>query len=127
MRISDWSSDVCSSDLRAEVEDLLQGSGAFEAPPIGLRLRSQEHFWVVSGCRDGGYFLTAYRYPSDRFEGIRFAAFLQSHDRTGIGFPPPSSPPGGHLARCPHSRSSGYICFTREVGRDGLVGSQSLF
>src|SRR3546814_20117838 len=35
MRISEWSSDVCSSDLRADVELAGQLSGVFDAPPPG--------------------------------------------------------------------------------------------
>lgn len=115
-----------SPEDMAAAAALLQASGAFDAPPVGLRLRSQEHFWVVSGCRDGRFFLTAYRYPSDRFDGIRFAEFLAAHDATGIPFPAPASPLGGHLSRCPDSRSRGYVCFTRQVGADGLVGWGSL-
>src|SRR3546814_19717979 len=32
MRISDWSSDVCSSDLRVAVEDLVAAGPTFDAP-----------------------------------------------------------------------------------------------
>src|SRR3546814_2245123 len=38
MRISDWSSDVCSSDLRADHRLARLGTGAAGRPPSGSRL-----------------------------------------------------------------------------------------
>lgn len=111
----------------AEIAGLLEASGAFDAPPVGLRLRSHEHFWVVSGCRRGRFFLTAYRYPSDRWERIRFVDFLRARDGTGVPIPEPSSPLRGQQARCSEIWSHAGICFTLQVGAEGLVGPQSLF
>src|SRR3546814_9899232 len=45
MRISDWSSDVCSSDLEAEKEtwqNLILHQESMKPPRIGLRLRHRQ-------------------------------------------------------------------------------------
>src|SRR3546814_15703326 len=41
MRISDWSSDVCSSDLRSEADGEIIGFVAVEQPPRELRRLAQ--------------------------------------------------------------------------------------
>src|SRR3546814_12569590 len=59
MRISDWSSDVCSSDLRAafEVDPVLAGEMIFRATdevwaPIGTEMRSLAEQWHAPGKVD---------------------------------------------------------------------------
>ncbi|HZH27460.1 MAG TPA: hypothetical protein VEY95_09800 [Azospirillaceae bacterium] len=42
-------------------------TSGFKAPPPGARLPAGGYYWLVSGCWQGRYFLTAYDYPSDRF------------------------------------------------------------
>src|SRR3546814_14565488 len=39
MRISDWSSDVCSSDLAVKVEDYVEAARAMGNPPLRIALR----------------------------------------------------------------------------------------
>lgn len=120
-RATDW----LSPGEVAELERLLAESGAFAAPPAGLRMTSNNRYWVVSGCHDGHFFLTGYRFPSPRFDGLRFVNFLAAHDTTGIPFP---SPPDGLTDvsnRCPALRRNdpeASACFVVEVGDDGLVG-----
>jgi hypothetical protein len=116
---------LTGADL-AELGALLEVSGAFDAPPVGIRLHAQEHFWIVSGCRGGRFFLTAYRYPSDRWDRVRFVGFLRARDRTGVPIPAPLPPPRGQRARCTEIWRQGGLCFTLQVGAGGLVGPQSL-
>ena len=107
-------------------EALLEDSGAFDPPPVGLRLNSRSHYWIVSGCRDGRFFLTGYRYPSERFDAIRFASVLRSVDRTGVAFPRlPSEAQARSVENCYRGRGSTLDnprCFWVEIGADGLVG-----
>lgn len=107
----------------AELEEAMFASGVFTPPPVGLRLDSEGFFWVVTGCHRGDYFLTGYRYPSNRWDDIRFDEFLFERDRLDaqIRRPPdrlPNLPVGG----CRQRTQREGTCFTVEVGEDGLVG-----
>lgn len=117
---------VLSPGEFAEFEALLLASGVFEPPPGGLRLNSRGHYWIVSGCRDGAYFLTGYRYPSDRYDRLQFVPFLESRDRTGIAFPNLPTPTRARsVERCPRGRGTTLDnprCYWVEIGEDGLVG-----
>ena len=117
---------VLSPDEFAEFEALLQASAVFDPPPVGLRLNSRSHYWIVSGCRNGRYFLTGYRYPSERYDQIQFVPFLKSRDRTGVTFPILPSPARARFVqRCPRGRDTTLDnprCYWVEVGEDGLVG-----
>ncbi len=119
---------VSAADV-ADLEDRLAASGAFDPPPVGLRLNSQNFYWLVMGCRAGRFFLTGYDYPSPRFEAIRFVDWIAAQDRTGVALPRPDS----RLAiqpttRCPNlSRDEGRRpCFDVQIGEDDLVGTGSL-
>src|SRR3546814_1204797 len=52
MRISDWSSDVCSSDLRLVGQDILPGAGS--APAAQLHYRDDNGQHVTLTMRAGG-------------------------------------------------------------------------
>lgn len=112
------------------LEALLQASGAFEAPPVGLRLNSRSHYWIVSGCRDGAFFLTGYRYPSERYDRLRFVSFLEARDRTGVAYPRlPTPNQARRVERCPRGNGTTLDnprCYWVEVGEDGLVGIATL-
>lgn len=121
---------VLSAAEFAELEALLRASGAFDPPPVGLRLASRGFYWIVSGCRDGRFFLTAFLHPSERFERIQFASFLEDHDRTGVRFPILPQPGRARgMNRCPRGQASNANnarCFWVEVGEDGLVGTRTV-
>ena len=121
---------VLSADEFAELEALMGASGAFDPPPVGLRLASRGFYWIVSGCRDGRFFLTAFLHPSESFERIQFASFLEERDRTGVRFPIlPQSGRARRMNRCPRGQSSNANnarCFWVEVGEDGLVGTRTV-
>lgn len=107
---------------RADLEARLQASGAFDSPPRGLRLNSADTWWLVTGCRGGAYFLTAFVYPSARFAAIRFAEPLVRRDTVAVPIAPPTAARFDPERRCQDRGSEGYVCFSLEVGADGLVG-----
>ncbi|WP_246337256.1 hypothetical protein [Azospirillum oleiclasticum] len=101
----------------------LYESGAFQMLPERLRLPSNSFYWLVSGCRDGQWFFTAYPYPSDRFADIRFAEPLGAMDPTGVAPPRLPSPADAPRSLPPGSRQQdGGVFFEIEVSGKGLVG-----
>jgi hypothetical protein len=70
-----WQDEAVSVHLTPEqfglLTDRMAESGAFDPPPMGLRLPADGYFWLVSGCRMGSYFLSAFVHPADRFQDIR--------------------------------------------------------
>lgn len=114
-----WLSPVQYSTLVMRLYE----SGAFQALPDRLRLPSNGFYWLVSGCRDGRWFFTAYPYPSDRFADIRFAEPLGALGPTGSALPRLPPPADAPRTLPPGSRQQdGGVFFEIEVARDGLVG-----
>lgn len=112
-----------SQEEMAELEEAMFVSGVFNPPPVGLRLDSEGFFWVVTGCHRGDYFLTGYRYPSNRWDDIRFDEFLFARDRLDARIRrPPGRLPNLPLGGCRQRTQRDGPCFTVEVGEDGLVG-----
>ena len=100
----------------------LASSGAFGAPPEGLRLASEQFYWIFVGCRAGKVYFNAWLYPSPRFERLRFPELLLRYDDTGI-------PPNPLRAVSPllQARQGGRSedrppSFNLQVGAEGLVG-----
>ncbi len=119
-----------SREELAELEARMEASGVFDPPPVGLRLASRGFYWIVSGCRDGRFFLTGFRHPSDDFDRIQFASFLEERDRTGVRYPVlPGTAMARSLQRCPRGRGSSANndrCFWVEIGDNGLVGVRTV-
>ena len=118
-----------TAEENAKLAGLIDDSGALEPPPVGLQLSSQQYYWLVSGCRDGRFFLTGYAYPSEPYDRIQFVDFLRQHDSTGMTFPDP--PPADRIVarpRCPSQRrgDSPVTCFNVLIGEDGLEGHATL-
>lgn len=113
-----------SPDDVAELESRLRESGAFDPPPVGLRLNSRRFYWIVSGCREGAFFLTGYRFPSERFQQITFDDFLFRRDPSGVSIRRPTRSTYEREAFGCDSRAlqEGRNCFNIEIGEDGLVG-----
>ena len=113
-----------------ELTDAMAQSGYLQPAPIGLRLPSRRFYWVASGCRNGVFKFNAWRFPSDRFEGLRFPVKLASFDPTGIPFNPPI--PVGQI-RNPGNTDSirnpdgGAAIFELTVAENGLVGGPTPF
>lgn len=113
-------------DEMAELEAALGRSGAFGPAPDGLRLASEEFYWILVGCRDGQIYFNAWLYPSDGFAALAFPAVLLRHDATGIALNPPRKvafidrSSGGGL------RESAAPRFDLHVGTGGLRGLRPL-
>ena len=73
------------ADLRRALGD----SGLTRPAPDGLRLDSNEFYWLASVCIDGRFTVNAWKHPSPRFEALSFPAVLLKHDPTGIALNPP--------------------------------------
>src|SRR3546814_15983609 len=75
MRISDWSSDVCSSDLgNNNIAESIVGQLQHERYP--------EPAWIVCGAGPGGTSATIGRYP--RYRGLRTRLCVA--EPTGMAF-----------------------------------------
>jgi len=48
----------------------LAATGIFDGIPTGPSFGSNGIFWLVSGCHDGAYFVTAFSNPAERFENV---------------------------------------------------------
>ena len=110
-----------------ELESALVQSGVFEPPPQGLRLDSRRVYWLVSGCRDGEFFLTAFRAPSAAFDAVTFDEVVFGHDITGVPVRSPSLGVADTSSLTCRSgdrdpTGTGSVCFLVTVGSDGLQG-----
>jgi hypothetical protein len=110
--------------------DALQGalgaSDAFGPTPAGLRLASEQFYWIASLCRGGRFQFNAWLYPSPRFAGLRFPEVLLSHDGTGTAVNPPRAVPKAEPVR----RGRGDwapVHFDLEIGENGLKGHRTIF
>lgn len=79
-----------SPEEMAELRSDIDSSGIMSPGPEGLRLVSDEHYWVGVACVDGKFHLNAWKYPSARYAALSFPAFLVQHDPTGVPINPPS-------------------------------------
>src|SRR3546814_962804 len=78
MRISDWSSDVCSSDLDGRLPDMNLGTanGASCSPALQSRLEqvlaSQDDYgFVANGRFKGGHIIRRYGDPGNGIEAVQ--------------------------------------------------------
>ena len=111
----------------AALERALEASGAFGPAPVGLRLASEQFYWVASLCRDGRFYFNAWLYPSARAAGIRFPQALLGHDGTGIAVNPPRVVAGIERIRRTVKGQGGPRHFDLEVGENGFKGHRTLF
>lgn len=74
-----------------ELNNLLRQSGYASTNQEGLRLHSQEFYWLVAGCDKGQFHFNAWAANArdTKLESIRFLDFLLRRDGTGIGYRPP--------------------------------------
>lgn len=125
-----WTADRVRLDPAglSALEGALAVSGAFGPAPKGLRLASEEFYWVFTGCRDGAFHFNAWRYPSARYARLVFPETLLRYDRTGV----PVNPPREVSPMERGSRQAGPAedptpRFDLEVGEAGFKGFSPLF
>jgi hypothetical protein len=115
------------AELRQFVS-MLEASGMFDGPPVGLRLFSGDFYWVASGCRNGVFYFNAWLYPGDRFARLRFPPFLFVRDETGLPVNPPRFVPAGdRLGPMGRQEDQTGTRFWLQVRQDGLGGLPNLF
>ncbi len=75
----------------SKLRELLHQSGFGGAPQEGLRLHSQQFYWLVAGCEGGKFFFNAWADKPGALPLSRtaFLDFLLRHDATGVGFAAP--------------------------------------
>jgi hypothetical protein len=107
----------------------VEESGFGEPAPSGLTLPSWGFYWAVSACAAGRYHFNAWRYPSDRFERIRFDRPLFTADRTGVPVNRPRQlNEASHQLPSNADRNDPTVShFEVKVGDNGLVGNAAVF
>ncbi|MFT5488098.1 MAG: hypothetical protein ACI9JL_004172 [Paracoccaceae bacterium] len=97
--------------------------------PSGLRLPSNEFYWVVTGCLDGRFHANAWMYPSDRFKALRFPAVLMANDRTGIALRAavPVNQRDDDPTRHEGNNNPSDEVFEIQLGANRIVGAKGLF
>ncbi|GAB2174868.1 hypothetical protein DLREEDagr8_04260 [Dongia sp. agr-C8] len=125
------STAALSPEEMAQFHKALTESGFGSGAPQGLRLPSQDFYWVASGCEAGRFHFYAWRAKRGNLDAARFQDFLLRHDGTGLAFRKPyvlsieeSSayrPAGGNNGRNPSTN------FTVEVHGEGIGGLINAF
>ncbi|WP_374311471.1 hypothetical protein [Dongia sp.] len=74
-----------------KLRDLLHESGFAAGSQAGLRLHSQDFYWLAAGCEGGKFFFNAW---ADKPRALslthtKFLDFLLRHDGTGLAYVPP--------------------------------------
>jgi hypothetical protein len=125
------STAALSAEEMAQFHKALTESGFGSGAPQGLRLPSQDFYWVASGCESGQFHFYAWRAKKGSLDAARFQDFLLRHDGTGLPFRKPyvlsieesatSRPAGGKNGRNPSSN------FTVEVSGEGIGGLINAF
>lgn len=124
------STAALSAEEMTQFHKALAESGFGSGAPQGLRLPSQEFYWVASGCEAGQFHFYAWRAKQGRLDAATFQDFLLRHDGTGLAFRQPyvlpieesSSyrPAGGNNGRNP---SSNFMLTVSGEGIGGLVNA----
>jgi len=90
-----WQFRRSDSDLSAadwsKLRDSLHQAGFASGSQAGLRLHSQEFYWLAAGCESGKFFINAWADKPRALSLTRtsFLDFLLKHDQTGVAFLPP--------------------------------------
>ncbi len=112
-------SPVQLASLKASLRD----SGVFGGAPVGLRLYSNQYFWVAALCDDGEFYFDAWLYPSKEFEAISFPEFLFTGDNLALAAPPPRRVPSAGRLRGDRRGEKPNPIFELRVGEDGFQGA----
>ncbi len=117
-------SPLSDRDIDA-LDTALATSGFFRPAPKGLRLRSEDYYWIGIVCLDGRVTFNAFLWPSRRFDALTFPALLLAWDPTEVPYAAPEERPFAGLDQ--DQASKGMNAFTLTVGDNGLAGHFTLF
>ena len=109
-------------DRMAALTTALADSGAFAPAPKGLRMASEQFYWISAACRGGRFYFNAWLYPSERFAHLTFPAVLLGYDQTGLAVNAPRDVPPIERGGSTTGRSERDLHFGLEVADNGLVG-----
>lgn len=105
----------------ADLTKVLSNSGAFEPAPSGLRMASEQFYWISAICWNGQFFFNAWLYPSDRFARLTFPVVLFGYDQTGLALKAPRDVPPIERGGSNTGMGERDLHFGLEVGDNGLV------
>lgn len=120
------SDSALDGDGLAEVQHALDWSGAYKAAPKGLRLYSDQYYWVSALCHEGKFYFNAWLYPSEKYDFISFPAVLYGYDNSGIAVAPPKDVGPAARLKGSHQGQPANQIFQIRVGENGLVGLTGL-
>ena len=110
----------------ANLKTALQGDRFMGFKPVGLRLPSNEFYWVVTACIDGRFHANAWLYPSDRYKSLKFDKILIEQDKTGVEFSGAVPPARRDEDPTRHETDSNVSdgVFWLQLGPNGIVGAR---
>jgi hypothetical protein len=112
----------------AQFRSALAASGFGSGAPQGLRLASQDFYWVAAGCEAGQFHYYAWVEKDGRLDAARFQDFLLRHDGTGLPLRPPHVLNADERQRLGTARGRNFNGdFTLEVRGEGLGGLINAF
>jgi len=104
------------------LEEAMDASGVFDPAPEGLRLYSDQYYWITAACRDGVFSFGAWLHPSEDFLALSFPELLFALDQTEVPVPEPKEvPPINRFGGQPQDKNPN-LTFRIQVGENGLVG-----
>jgi hypothetical protein len=109
----------------ANLTAALADSGAFAGAPTGLRMASEQFYWIAAACRGGVFYSNAWLFPSERFNRLTFPEMLFEADQTGLAVNPPRDIPPIERGGSTTGRGDRDLHFDLEVGNNGLVAGPS--
>jgi len=113
----------------AQFRAALTQSGFGSGAPQGLRLDSNDFYWVASGCEGGRFHFYAWPARQGRLDAALFQDFLLRHDGTGLPFRQPhrlSAEERGSTHAAGNGRNASDN-FTLEVRGEGIGGLVNAF
>jgi hypothetical protein len=112
----------------AQFRAALVASGFGSGAPQGLRLSSQDFYWVAAGCEAGQFHYYAWVEKDGRLDAARFQDFLLRHDGTGVPLRPARVLNIDERQRTGTGRGRNFNGeFTLEVRGEGLGGLVNAF
>ncbi|MDX1400771.1 MAG: hypothetical protein R3245_02520 [Kiloniellales bacterium] len=104
----------------------LTASGAFQEPDVGLRVYSNQYYWVAALCDEGRFYFNAWLYPSPAFERFEIPKALYAFDETSVVPPEPIRVPSAARIRGDRRGEKPNSVFEMRVGEEGFVGGPLL-
>jgi hypothetical protein len=122
------STAALSADEVVQFRAALAGSGFGSGAPQGLRLSSQDFYWVAAGCEAGQFHYYAWVEQDGSLDAAKFQDFLLRHDGTGLPFRPSRVLNADERQRLGTAHGRNFNGeFTLEVHGEGLGGLVNAF